>query len=269
MTRISHYIRTVLSFVFFAVGGFVLSWMIVPLVRISSLDRDRATRRCQRTLQGGFRLFLWVLATLRLFKTEWKLSESITVEEPSVIVCNHPTLLDTVAMTVRYNDVICLVKRSYYRNPLFYGLLKMCGYVPAPEAGSIEAHQHTMDVALRGLRQGYSILAFPETRRSSRTTHLPFRRGPIEIAARAEVPIVPVRLSCTPPTLAREIPLHTMPLECVLYQAEQLPKRAAPQGRTNIRAATRAIQNLLQVAEIRAPGDSSPCFVSPAEVKST
>lgn len=265
MARISHYVRTVSSFVFFALGGALLSWVVIPLVRISSLDSERATRRCQRTLQGGFRLFLWVLATLRLFKTEWKLSESITLEEPSVIVCNHPTLLDTVAMTVRYNDVICLVKRSYYRNPLFYGVVKMCGYVPAPEAGSIEAHQHTLEVAVGGLRKGYSILTFPETRRSSRTSNLPFRRGPIEIAARGNVPIVPVRLTCTPPTLAREIPLRAMPLECVRYQAEQLPKRRAPQGRTNIRAATRAIQNLLQLAKSRELGEDSPCFVGPAE----
>lgn len=268
MTRISHYLRTILSFALFALGGAVLSWLVVPLVRLSSLDRERATKRCQRTLQGGFRLFLWILATLRLFKTEWKLSESITPDEPSVIVCNHPTLLDTVAMTVRYNDVICLVKRSYYRNPLFFGLVKMCGYVPAPEAGSIDAHQRTIDVALTGLRKGYSILTFPETRRSSRTEHLPFRRGPFEIAAQAGVPVIPVRITCTPPTLAREIPLRTMPLECVLYSSEQLPKRPIPQGRSNIRAATRAMQNLLQLPVPGEQGEVSP-LLGAAEAKST
>ncbi len=268
MTRVSHYLRTVFSFVFFAFGGAVLSWLVLPLVRISTFDQDRATRRCQRTLQNGFRLFLWVLATLRLFKTEWKLSESITTDEPSVIICNHPTLLDTVAMTVRYNDVICLVKRSYYRNPLFFGLAKMCGYVPAPQAGSIEAHQRTIEVALAGLRKGYSILAFPETRRSSRTTRLPFRRGPFEIAAQAGVPVVPVRITCTPPTLAREIPLRTMPLECVLYRSEQLSPRPVPRGRTNIRAATRAIQDLLQLPTLQSEDEHSP-RLGPAERRST
>lgn len=230
----------------------MLSWLVMPLVRISSLDRERAIKRCQRTLQWGFRLFLWVLAKLRLFKTEWKLTDSITTDEPCVIICNHPTLLDTVAMTVRYNDVLCLVKRSYFYNPLFFGLAKMCDYVPAPETGSIDEHQRTMEFALEGLRRGYSILAFPETRRSSRTTHLPFRRGPFEIAAQAGVPVIPVRIRCTPPTLAREIPLREMPLECVLYQSEQLPPRSVAPGRTSVRAATRATQNLLQLRAAQA-----------------
>jgi len=197
-------------------------------------------------LRLGLRVFLGLLAALRLFKTEWRLSESVTPTEPCVIVCNHPCLLDTLVMMVRFRDVVCLVKQSYYDSPLIFGLAKLCGYIPAGHDGSVRAHERMLTEAVDRLSRGYSILAFPECRRSTMVGRLPFRRGPFEIAARAGVPVIPVQVACTPRTLAREIPLHRMPLVCARYSMRQFPPQDVPGGRTGTKAATQTIQNLLQ-----------------------
>lgn len=248
MHRASHYLRTVFSFVFFFFGGGVMSWLVLPWVwlfsRVSG-GREHATRRCQSTLQGGFRFFLWVLAKLRLFETEWPLSEGLTTPEPSVIICNHPCLLDTVTMVARYDHVICLVKQSYYDNPMFFGLAKLCGYIPAGREGSVRGHQRMVEEARDRLRRGYTVLAFPECRRTPLRDRLPFRRGPFDIAARAGVPIVPVRITCTPRVLTREEPIHRMPTVCARYAAQQLPPLRVEPSREATRAATQAVQNLL------------------------
>lgn len=246
LRRLSHTSRTLGSFVFFAFGGFVLSWLVMPFVYFSTFDKNTAYRRCQRTLQGGFRIFLGVLAKLRLLETTWPLKDRVSTDTPSVIICNHPTLLDTVIMTARYNDVICMVKPSYYASPFFFGLAKMCGYMPAARPGHVAEHQAMLERVNRKLAEGFNVLAFPETRRSPIDSFLPFRRGPIELAARAGVPIIPVRITCTPRTLAREIPLKKMPLVCVQYSCEQLPPMTVEAGRTSVRAGTRALENLLQ-----------------------
>lgn len=262
MRRVWHSLRTLASFVLFALGGTVLSWVIMPFVFVSTLDRLEARRRCQRTLQGGFRVFLTVLAKLRLLETTWPLSESRCPEEPSVIICNHPTLLDTVFMTVRYDNVICMMKRSYYASPFFFGLARMCGYVPAARAGRIEEHQAMLEAVHEGLRQGFNVLAFPETRRSPIGSNLPFRRGPIETAARAGVPIVPVRIRCDPRTLAREISLGEMPLVCAQYSSAELPPIRVEPRRSAIRAATRTLENLLQMPALSEPDPPVPCAPS-------
>jgi 1-acyl-sn-glycerol-3-phosphate acyltransferase len=196
---------------------------------------------------------LRVLAGLRLLKTEWPLSETITPAEPSVFICDHPCLLDTVTMAARYDDVVCLMKQSYYDNPLFFGLAKLCGYIPAGYAGSVRAHQRMVEQAVDCLRRGCSVLAFPESRRTPLEGRVPFGRGPFEIAARAGVPVVPVKITCTPRTLAREIPLHTMPTECVRYSARQHAPRTVAPGRASTKAATQAIQNLLQPVRSKEP----------------
>ncbi|MBV1862583.1 MAG: 1-acyl-sn-glycerol-3-phosphate acyltransferase [Nannocystaceae bacterium] len=246
MRRLSHFLRTLGAFVFFAFGGFALSWMVLPFVYFSTRDKDTAHRRCQRSLQLGFRIFSGVLSKLRLLKTNWPPRERITTNTPSVIICNHPTLLDTVLMAMRFNDVICMVKPSYYASPLFFGLARMCGYVPAARPGHIREHQTMLAQVDAKLAAGFNVLAFPETRRSPIGSYLPFRRGPIELAARAGVPIIPVRITCSPRTLAREIPLKELPLVCALYSCEQLPAVTVQVGRTAVRASTCKLENLLQ-----------------------
>lgn len=248
MRRATHYLRTVLAFAFFFVGGGVMSWLVLPWVWLLARlrgGREHAIRTSQTWLQGGFRFFLWVLAKLRLFRTEWPLSQGLTTPEPSVIICNHPCLLDTVTMVARYDHVICLVKQSYYDNPMFFGLAKLCGYIPAGREGSVRGHQRMLEEALDRLRRGYTVLAFPECRRTPLHDRLPFRRGPFEIAARAGVPVVPVRITCTPRILVREEPIHRMPPVCAHYASQQLPPLRVEPSRDATRAATQAVQNLL------------------------
>ncbi|MCX4247051.1 lysophospholipid acyltransferase family protein [Paraliomyxa miuraensis] len=259
MHRVSHVLRTAFAFVFFFVGGGVMSWLILPWVWLQARIRggpEQAIRSSQTWLQGGFRFFLWVLAKLRLFRTEWPLSEGLTMSEPCVIICNHPTLLDTVTMVARYDHVICLVKQSYYDNPMFFGLSKLCGYIPAGHEGSVRGHQRMLAEALDRLQRGYTVLAFPECRRTPLWDRLPFRRGPFEIAARGGVPIVPVRITCTPRTLTREQPIHRMPLVCARYASQQLPPMTVAPGREATRAATQAVQNLL--VPLPGPSQESP-----------
>ena len=262
LRRYWHSARTLASFVLFALGGCVMSWVVLPFVFVSTFDRLEARRRCQRTLQGGFRVFLTLLAKLRLLETTWPLSESVLPSEPSVIICNHPTLLDTVIMTTRFDNVVCMVKRSYYASPFFFGLSRMCGYVPAARSGRVAEHKQMLATIEESLSQGFNVLAFPETRRSPIGSRLPFKRGPIESAASAGVPIIPVRIWCKPRTLAREIPLAKMPMECVEYSCEQLPPLIVQHNRTAVRAARRDLENLLDMPASNEPKQSEPCAPS-------
>lgn len=245
MRRVSHFVRTAFCFAFFALGGGVLSWIVLPVVRLLTRDHDLSVRRCQRTLQRGFQFFLWVLRTLRLVRTSWSPWASCKVERPCVIICNHPCLLDTVMMVARYDNVVCLVKQSYYDSPFFNGLARACGFIPAGR-GHIEEHAHMLEQAADRLRRGYSILAFPEGRRSPLVGSLAFGRGAFEIAARANVPVIPVRIVVEPRILVREEPIHRMPATCASYTAEELPTRFVPAGRNDVKRSIREIQALVQ-----------------------
>ncbi len=245
LRRVWHLSKTVCAFALFGAGGFCVSWLLCPLIWAVSCNKERATRRCQAAIGACFRFFLRVLSGLSLFRVNWDLAAPCTLPTPSVIVCNHPCLLDTVTMVARYRHVVCLVKVSWWRNPCFYGLARMAGYIPASD-GTVASHQRMLELALNRINRGYSILGFPECRRTPLSGILPLRRGPFEIARRAHVPLQAVYLHCTPRTLAREQPLHRMPTELALYDALELKPCMVANHRLACKDAQQRIENLFR-----------------------
>ncbi|HMG22425.1 MAG TPA: lysophospholipid acyltransferase family protein [Kofleriaceae bacterium] len=58
------------------------------------------------------------------------------------------------------------------------------------------------------LRMGFDVLVFPEGTRSPVGGQLyPFHRGAFELAARAKVPIVLLKLTCVPAVLSKGLPI--------------------------------------------------------------
>jgi len=79
-------------------------------------------------------------------------------------------------------------------------LVRSCGFVPVGI--------HMMKECEERLRQGFDVLIFPEGTRSPRDGGLhPFRRGAFELAARANVPVVLVTLTCSPKILTKGAPI--------------------------------------------------------------
>ena len=89
---------------------------------------------------------------------------------------------------------------NYYLASLFFNAF------PLPQRGS----GHPADAALhrRAAGDGYSVLIFPEGKRTDRGEIKPFQPGVGMIASRLDVPVVPVRLegldrSCTTVEISR------------------------------------------------------------------
>jgi 1-acyl-sn-glycerol-3-phosphate acyltransferase len=73
------------------------------------------------------------------------------------------------------------------------------------------------------LRAGNSLFVFPEGSRSFERKLRRFRRGAVEAAIRAEVPIVPMFISVNPPMLMKHQPWHEVPRKGGKYTVEFFP----------------------------------------------
>jgi len=211
------------SFAGFGSGAFLLSVLVLPLVSLVTPDRELRIRRCQRIVQGAFRLFhdfMRIAGLVDWNPRRWPLR---LPDHPVVVVANHPTLIDISALVSLLGPVCYVAKRSLFRNPLVGPLLNWCGQVPGGGATLHESVQ-AIDAAVDRLGRGHSLLLFPEGTRSPPGGLHHFHAGAFEIARRAGVPILPVVVRAEPPGLYRGLAWHQIPTRSIRLHVEFLPE---------------------------------------------
>lgn len=124
------------------------------------------------------------------------------------MIANHPTLIDVVVLIGMMQQANCVVKQSLWSNPFTKGPVQSAGYIL--NAGS----QQFVEDCVKRLKENNaaSLLIFPEgTRTEKGMTLNEFQRGAANIAIRANVPIRPVIITCTPSTLTKNEKWYHVP----------------------------------------------------------
>jgi 1-acyl-sn-glycerol-3-phosphate acyltransferase len=164
-------------------------------------------------------MVLWVplLGAIRLFDTEprrlrtgrwfrrlgralarvnpWRIhisgGENIQANQVYVIVSNHQSFADIPVLSHLKLDTKWLGKVELFRLPVFGWMCRMAGDVPIQRLDRRKGAIAMLQCA-RYLRQGCSVVFFPEGTRSPDGQVLPFSEGPFQLAIREQIPILPL-----------------------------------------------------------------------------
>jgi 1-acyl-sn-glycerol-3-phosphate acyltransferase len=88
-------------------------------------------------------------------------------------------------------DAKWLVKAELFRYPFLGWMLRMAGDIPVERSDRRKGAKALLQCA-RSLRQGCSIVCFPEGTRSRDGQVGPFSEGPFQMAIREKVPVLPL-----------------------------------------------------------------------------
>jgi len=91
----------------------------------------------------------------------------------------------------------CIVKGELARNPFTRGPVRAAGYVFNDTGSGL------VDDCVRSVRSGNNLIIFPEGTRTSADEPMRLQRGAARVALQGSVDIVPVRIRCSPATLAK------------------------------------------------------------------
>lgn len=182
---------------------FLALWSVFP-----TRDPAAKTQSLQHILHRCFRGLHRITRALRI--QHYVPAAPAHLPTPSVMVANHPTLMDVTAILATVPHTVTVVKPSIFRRPLLGTVLRRAGYLEGPGRSTQELARMIRDAQSR-LEQGYNVLIFPEGTRSPMGNVLPFSRAAFEIACRAKVPLVPITIRCTPPWLSKELPVYVIP----------------------------------------------------------
>jgi 1-acyl-sn-glycerol-3-phosphate acyltransferase len=177
---------------------------VLPLI-VRRHERGAARELfAQRVIHRSFGWYIRLGSALRLFSLTTHGAERLR-GGATLVVANHPTLLDVVFLISCMPQADCVVKREAWRNPFFRGIVTAAGYIPNDEGEAV------ISECVARLRAGRSVILFPEGSRSPQRGLGPFKRGAAYVALASGAPVTPVVIGCDPPALMKGQAWYALP----------------------------------------------------------
>ena len=139
---------------------------------------------------------LWARIVLRVCMVRVEVSglENLDPGRSYVFCCNHFSLIDTPVLFANMpREFRVLARHNLWRIPFLGWHLNRAGHIPVRRE-SPRAAARNLGEAAEKLREGDSILMFPEGGRTRQPVMRKFKPGAAYIAIKAQVPIVPMSL---------------------------------------------------------------------------
>ena len=178
------FLHSVLSFGYYGLGGFLLSIISVILIPIIPLSKKIKMGWFHKVLSKFMKSVLYTnpFVDKRIINTN-----NETFKKQAVIISNHTSFLDILAIGMLHPKIIFLVNDWVYNSPVFGKAVKLAGFYPVT-SGIENGLSHLQ----KKVDQGYSLMAFPEGTRSSTNKMKRFHKGAFYLAEELKLDIVPV-----------------------------------------------------------------------------
>jgi 1-acyl-sn-glycerol-3-phosphate acyltransferase len=139
---------------------------------------------------------LWAKILLLICNTKVQIigRENILRGKPQIFMANHQSDFDILIVLAHIpGQFRWLVKKELFNIPVFGAAMKSAGYIEI-DRNNRERAMRSLDQAALRIREGKSIMAFPEGTRSRFGEIKTFKQGTFYLAIKSGVPIVPISI---------------------------------------------------------------------------
>jgi 1-acyl-sn-glycerol-3-phosphate acyltransferase len=127
-------------------------------------------------------------------KVEVTGTENIILDGPQIFMANHQSFFDIfIVLAFIPAQFRFIAKKELFRVPIFGGALRKYGTIEINRQHHVSAVA-SIDEAARKIREGKSVVTFPEGTRSIDGEIKAFKKGVFHLALKAGVPIVPISI---------------------------------------------------------------------------
>ena len=206
--------RSLLAGIFFAaygLGSLLIGVLLFPLLTLAGAAQTK-----RALVRFSWQILIGTAQLTRMIRLEISSEDRtrLAATRGKVVVANHPTLIDIVLLTIFLPEATGIAKAAAKRN-FFYSLIVKGMFLVNDDP------EHVLTGAADLLARGVNLVIFPEgTRTPVDGKAHPLRRGAAQIALRAQVPILPVTITCTPPILAKGQPWYVVSDRIVVWRIQ-------------------------------------------------
>ncbi|MDD2733919.1 MAG: lysophospholipid acyltransferase family protein [Desulfuromonadaceae bacterium] len=170
--------------------------VLIPLTVLFSVSAIVSTLFDASGRVHAWHARLWAQLMLALNRVKVTVSGSeLLPDGPVIFMSNHQSNFDILSLLAAMpRQFFWIAKKELFEIPLFGHSMRRGGYIPLDRSDGRKALQ-SLDEAAATIRQGKSVVLFPEGTRTTDGNLLPFKRGGFVLARKAEVPVVPVTIN--------------------------------------------------------------------------
>ncbi len=144
-------------------------------------------------------------------------TENLPSHGPVIYASNHQSNFDIPIMYAGLPiQFRWLAKQELFDIPFFGAAMKHSGYIPIDRSNRRKSME-SFELAAHKVKDGTSVIIFPEGTRTPDGNVQPFKKGALLLAAKAHVPVVPITIKGSYQVQSKNsLKIHPGPIELVI-----------------------------------------------------
>ncbi len=178
-------LNTLYEFIYFLVGCLILQLVILVLC-IVPIAKKRKKLWFHKSVCFATRIFVRTTITARRIALN---ETGETFKKPSVIIANHQSFIDILVLLSLYPKLVMVTNSWVWRSPFFGRIVRYADFYHVANG-----YDSLVDTLKEKVKDGYSVVIFPEGTRSWDLKLKRFHKGAFYLAEKLELDILPIVL---------------------------------------------------------------------------
>ncbi|WP_448699601.1 1-acyl-sn-glycerol-3-phosphate acyltransferase [Mucilaginibacter sp. AW1-3] len=187
-------LKSVFAFCYFVTGCIILT-VLGFLFKLNPFNKEKGKYVYHYILSKFAGSMVYIMMNV---KKEIINKQYANFAEPAVIICNHQSFLDILSTVMLYPKLILLTNNWVWNSPVFGAVARMADFYPVANGA-----ENSIELLADRVKQGYSVVIFPEGTRTVDGEMKRFHKGAFYLAEQLNIDILPIVLHGTGYTMTK------------------------------------------------------------------
>ncbi|MBQ9876234.1 MAG: 1-acyl-sn-glycerol-3-phosphate acyltransferase [Campylobacter sp.] len=201
-----------LCFASFGIICMIGNLFFIPVI-ILRLNQFKIVENFARDLVFvAWRVFLYLIVFYGYAKIDFR--AKFVCKDSTIVIANHPSLLDVVLLLSHIRRANCIVKASLAKNIFLFGAIKSANYILNTE------NEKMLELSKKALQNGENLIIFPEGTRTK--DKICMQKGAFYIAINCAKELIALGIKMSPKSLKKGQSWYDTPQNKIKYEVDIL-----------------------------------------------
>jgi len=189
------FLKSVFAFSYFVTGCLLLTLVGLLLIKLNPFNKAKGKLIFHTILSKFAGSMIYIMSNV---KKEILNPLNEQFKQPAIIIANHQSFLDILVMIMLHPKLVLLTNKWVWNSPVFGFVVRLAEYYPVMQGAEL-----SIDTLGEKVKQGYSVVIFPEGTRTQDGDVKRFHKGAFFLAEKLDLDILPIIIHGTGYTMTK------------------------------------------------------------------